>query len=393
MVKICSGDCRHQQGSSSKEGDPTKLAYTMQPKAMEALSLNAQHDDEPYTSKPHVHLAAIDNSLSWPVYHPNSWRSYSYGWLYLPSSLIGHPFTQQTRDHFLSLLSDTKWWSQTVFELRELFSQDPDFSERMFKKQMAVFKGQAYNVVQSLRNLDEGPLELCRRRTCIVHDDEITVADDEVTSEILHASVQAQSNEAPELTTANMDVEYGRSPEYGRDLSASVDALIGPLKRASSDFNRTRRPGYDRSSTAISQRTRPIPVAQRLDLNKTVIGGASGFALMEHMERVERREQDALSDKAVSVHNNADEDEEVNQMEYGRARRQGSRREAASLDLGRGGTPTHTRSWETSETSMPRRNTLDISITARAMAVGPPKTKTLIVEVSLFRWVTTLLRS
>ncbi len=41
-------------------------------------------------------------------------------------------------------------------ELRRLFSIDPDFSESMFLKQIAVCKGQGYNLVQSLENQDEG---------------------------------------------------------------------------------------------------------------------------------------------------------------------------------------------------------------------------------------------
>ena len=386
MVKICQGDCKTDASQATKEGDSTRSPHTMQPKAREALSLGIQNDGQPYTGKPHVHLAAIDNSLSWPVYHPNSWRSYSYGWLYLPSSLIGHPFSQQTRDHFLPMLTDPKWWSQIVFELKELFSQDADFSERMFKKQIAVFKGQAYNIVQSLRNLDEGPLELCRRQTCIVHDDEITVADDGFTESLLQATVQVDSREAPELSHRIDIEEQVQAREFGRDMSASVDALISP-KRTNSGYSRPYRPGYNRTSTYLSsQRSRPIPVAQRLDLNKTVIGGASGFALMEHMERVERREQDAATDRATSVLSDAGEEEEEEEVEadYGRVRGHLSRREATSLDLSRGLAASTKRSREGSSSSMPRRNTLDISISARAaMSSGPPKTKTVIVEVSL----------
>lgn len=33
----------------------------------------------PYTRKPHIHIAAIDNSLSFPHEHPKGWRSYTYG--------------------------------------------------------------------------------------------------------------------------------------------------------------------------------------------------------------------------------------------------------------------------------------------------------------------------
>lgn len=48
-------------------------------------------------------------------------------------------------------------------KLRELFELDTDFKERMFAKQMAVLKGQAFNVVETLKCPDLGPLELTRR--------------------------------------------------------------------------------------------------------------------------------------------------------------------------------------------------------------------------------------
>ena len=40
-------------------------------------------------SKPQIRLAAIDNSLSFPHEHPKGWRSFTYGWLYLPVGVIG----------------------------------------------------------------------------------------------------------------------------------------------------------------------------------------------------------------------------------------------------------------------------------------------------------------
>lgn len=87
----------------------------------------------PYTRHPHIHIAAIDNSLSFPHEHPKGWRSYTYGWLYLPVTIIGRPFSQKTRDHFLPLLTSKDWWADTTFELRKLFSVDPDFHPKMFR--------------------------------------------------------------------------------------------------------------------------------------------------------------------------------------------------------------------------------------------------------------------
>lgn len=110
-----------------------------------------------------VKIGAIDNSLAFPWKHPDQWRSFPFGWLFLPVSLIGQPFSQKTRDHFIPILTSTKWWSETQTLLRKMFEQDADFKERMFQKQLAVLKGQAFNVVETLKTPDQGPLELTRR--------------------------------------------------------------------------------------------------------------------------------------------------------------------------------------------------------------------------------------
>lgn len=85
-----------------------------------------------YTRRPHIHIAAIDNSLSFPHEHPQGWRSYTYGWLYLPVSVIGRPFSEKTRNHFLSLLTSKSWWEETTYQLRKLFAVDQDFHPKMF---------------------------------------------------------------------------------------------------------------------------------------------------------------------------------------------------------------------------------------------------------------------
>ncbi|KAM3496940.1 hypothetical protein MY10362_009691 [Beauveria mimosiformis] len=120
-------------------------------------------------------LGAIDNSLSWPWKHPDGWRSFPFGWLFLPVDLIGRPFSQKTRDHFLPLLTSTAWWSQTQMALKRVFQVDEDFQERMFAKQIAVMKGQAWNVVEALKTPDHGPLELTRRAKVCVWDDLVDV--------------------------------------------------------------------------------------------------------------------------------------------------------------------------------------------------------------------------
>jgi phosphatidylinositol 4-kinase type 2 len=129
----------------------------------------------PAETGPKVRIGAIDNSLSWPWKHPDAWRSYPFGWLFLPVSLIGQPFSETTRKHFLPLLTSKAWWAETQLALRKCFMQDVDFQEKMFAKQMAVMKGQAWNVVETLKSPDHGPLELTRRARVYVWDDLVEV--------------------------------------------------------------------------------------------------------------------------------------------------------------------------------------------------------------------------
>jgi len=93
-----------------------------------------------YTKRPHIHIAAIDNSLSFPHEHPQGWRSYTYGWLYLPVSIIGRPFSQRTRDHFLPLLTSKSWWEETIYKLRLIHEVDPDFNLKFFKVCLSIFR-------------------------------------------------------------------------------------------------------------------------------------------------------------------------------------------------------------------------------------------------------------
>ncbi|THH04986.1 hypothetical protein EW146_g10024 [Bondarzewia mesenterica] len=147
MIKYCPGE--HQQSlidvaptrsaqmnelrrpdQSSPNGHQSQynLAFNSPPR----ISRSASNSQLSYTRQPHIHIAAIDNSLSFPHEHPHGWRSYTYGWLYLPVSLIGRPFSEKTRNHFLPLLTSRAWWEETTFQLRKMFAVDPDFHPKMF---------------------------------------------------------------------------------------------------------------------------------------------------------------------------------------------------------------------------------------------------------------------
>ncbi|KAK0212691.1 phosphatidylinositol 3 and 4-kinase-domain-containing protein [Desarmillaria ectypa] len=209
-----------------------------------------------YTRYPHIHIAAIDNSLSFPHEHPQGWRSYAYGWLYLPVSVIGKPFSEETRNRFLPLLTSKLWWEETTFELEKLFAVDPDFHPKMFARQLAVIKGQAWNIVQSLKHSDEGPLELTRRTKALVWDDqlELTEADLDDTNSPVAASPKLSINSVP-------------LPRRAR--SQSSDDFPPPVQRAISD---------------ASGVPRPVPFAAKF---QRVHPGTTGVTVLEHLERLD----------------------------------------------------------------------------------------------------------
>lgn len=131
------------------------------------------------SNKGHIHVAAIDNGLAFPYKHPDQWRSYPYGWIAMPDALINRPFSEPTRKQFLNILSDPLWWRDTVRDMRHLFELDDDFDERMFQKQMAVLKGQGFNIVRTLSNPSAGPVDLVAMQRVVVRQEEILIEYDE----------------------------------------------------------------------------------------------------------------------------------------------------------------------------------------------------------------------
>ncbi|KAB8235514.1 phosphatidyl inositol kinase [Aspergillus alliaceus] len=175
------------------------------------------NSSEPQAS---IQIGAIDNSLSWPWKHPDAWRSFPFGWLFLPVSLIGQPFSQKTRDHFLPLLTSTAWWSGTQMALRRVFAQDDDFKESMFARQVAVMKGQAWNVVETLKQPDHGPLELTRRTRVCVWDDLVDVP---VAIPLRGPSTEAQKRKVKSYENYDYDPDNEEM-----DIGASMSLGTGP---------------------------------------------------------------------------------------------------------------------------------------------------------------------
>ncbi|KAI0743598.1 phosphatidylinositol 3 and 4-kinase-domain-containing protein [Daedaleopsis nitida] len=218
--------------------------------------------------------------------HPKGWRSYTYGWLYLPVTIIGRPFSQKTRDHFLPLLTSKEWWAETTFELRKLFVVDPDFHPKMFRRQLAVIKGQAWNIVQSLRHADEGPLELTRRTKVLVWDDEVPVTDDMLEAGVANGSSSHSSN-APAISPHASSMPL---PQPRRTRSQSISGFPPPIRRLSTDMAGISRPV---SFSAKFQRVHPA---------------TTGVTVLEHMERLDAVEAGL---KRLGVDDDVVDDEEV----------------------------------------------------------------------------------
>ena len=70
-------------------------------------------------TKPPIEIAAIDNGLSFPFKHPDSWRTYPYHWAWLPHAKV--PFTKKMRDLVLPKLSDMNFVQDLCDELYNLF--------------------------------------------------------------------------------------------------------------------------------------------------------------------------------------------------------------------------------------------------------------------------------
>lgn len=178
-------------------------------------------DEQPYTNnvnnninkhhkqqqRGHIHVAAIDNGLAFPYKHPDQWRSYPYGWMAMPDALVNRPFSEATRKQFLTILSDPLWWRDTVREMRSLFEMDDDFDEKMFQKQMAVLKGQGYNIVRTLKDPSAGPVDLVAMQRVVINQEEILIEYDErmLTSRDLHKTQQRRNKQQQQQDT-NVDI-------------------------------------------------------------------------------------------------------------------------------------------------------------------------------------------
>ncbi|CAD5225357.1 unnamed protein product [Bursaphelenchus okinawaensis] len=106
-------------------------------------------------------IAAIDNGLAFPVKHPESasrFRKFPFGWITL--SWAKKPWDPKLIEYFLSLLTPKNVHYLCV-DLKMLFKHGSS-NGQLINNQLRVFRGQVWNLVDSLRR-EESPFELSKR--------------------------------------------------------------------------------------------------------------------------------------------------------------------------------------------------------------------------------------
>lgn len=185
--------------------------------------------------------------------------------------MFDRPFSEQTRRHFLPLLSSRAWWEETTYELKKLFAVDPDFHPKMFARQMAVIKGQAWNVLQSLKHPDEGPLELTRRVKVLIWDDELDVGE----------SFSAEAIVGPLSAGANPNgFNFYPHPRGSPTRPRRIRSASSPR-----DFPP---PANSRASSDLTGASRPVPFSSKVT---RINPSATGVSVLEHLERLDKVEE------------------------------------------------------------------------------------------------------
>ncbi|KAH7720845.1 phosphatidylinositol 3 [Aphelenchoides avenae] len=107
-------------------------------------------------------LAAIDNGLAFPVKHPESasrFRKFPFAWATL--HWAKKQWDPELREHLLKLLTP-QFLHDLCKEIKILFSHDTAHNHLLVNSQLRVFRGQAWNLKQSL-DANETPCDLVKR--------------------------------------------------------------------------------------------------------------------------------------------------------------------------------------------------------------------------------------
>ncbi|WFD07254.1 1-phosphatidylinositol 4-kinase [Malassezia vespertilionis] len=181
-------------------------------------------NEHPRPGESSITIGAIDNSLAFPHRHPHGLRDYPYGWLFLPTSIIGLPFSDETRRLFLPKLCSPAWWQKTTEGLARIFSQDAHFHLRTFERQMEVMRGQGHTIVQCLQNKEDGPMQLCAYPKRLVRQSVHMLTPSELR---LHSAAELAPASSAHTVDATqgleaMDMKHGASMDS--DLSQEMHA-------------------------------------------------------------------------------------------------------------------------------------------------------------------------
>ncbi|KAI6221932.1 Phosphatidylinositol 4-kinase type 2 [Aphelenchoides fujianensis] len=111
-------------------------------------------------------VAAIDNGLAFPVKHPESasrFRQFPFNWAALVWAK--KPWNPQLSEYLLNLITPA-FLHRMCSELKTLFCHGVS-NRQLVAKQLRVFRGQMWNLVESLR-AGESPYDLVKRRPVLV---------------------------------------------------------------------------------------------------------------------------------------------------------------------------------------------------------------------------------
>lgn len=145
------------------ENDPSNKAYRLS----DLANIDIQSTKNLGSPKYKVKLAGIDNGLAFPYKHPDKCRLYPYEWIHLPEAQV--PFSKETIEKYLPLLSDLKVSNDLIKRLETIFAIDINYNERHFRRQMSVLRGQIYNLKEAMEN-GESPFILAHRQSVVIED-------------------------------------------------------------------------------------------------------------------------------------------------------------------------------------------------------------------------------
>ncbi|RUS81541.1 hypothetical protein EGW08_010711 [Elysia chlorotica] len=139
-----------------------------EPASTKPTSQNQNDEDDEWSvvENPEIAVAAIDNGLAFPYKHPDEWRAYPYHWAWLPQAKV--PFSKDIQDLLLHNLEDSNFVQDLCDDILELFSHDKGFDRPTFEKQIAVMRGQIYNLIEALKK-QMSPVDLVKMPVLTLH--------------------------------------------------------------------------------------------------------------------------------------------------------------------------------------------------------------------------------